>query len=313
MSRIEATFVIPIIQKAYIKDMLKTLYEFTPINFRTVIVDNTRNGLYSDSELWREVKPMIDLYLIGNRNFCFAKSMNEGIIHGLHWGSKYVVACNDDIFFINKKWWSGILAQFETYSEMMAVNPASVLEPGFGYGLNRDGTWVTGNKCPGWGVQVGGDIWPKKLDGKPLTFEEAKTDEGYEFLLEHRGGGHIEGFAGWCVVGKREMWENVGLYDERFTNGAEDYDLVHRIYLAGGRASATMRSFAHHLWGKSKDILGSSNEPMETRRKPFQDTNALYEHHPDGANSPIFPPRENEKYGNKRRRKSSGIFIDDPR
>ncbi len=313
MSQIEATFVIPIIQKTYIKEMLKTLYEFTPINFRTVVVDNTKKGLYSDPDLWREIKPLIDLYLIGNRNFCFAKSMNEGLIHALHWGSKYAVACNDDIIFVSSKWWFGILEQFKRYPEMLAVCPASVIEAGFGYGLNRDGTWVPGNKCPDWGVQIGGDIWPKKPDGTALTYEEVKTEEGYNFLLQHRGGGHIEGFAGWCVVGKREMWEKVGLYDERFTNGAEDYDLVHRIYLAGGRASATMRSFAHHLWGKSKDVLYTSDEPMETGRKSFQDTNALYIHSPDGVNSPIFPPRENELYRNKRKRKSFGIFVDDPR
>ena len=199
---------------------------------------------------------------------------------------------------------------------MGAVNPGSLIEAGWGYGLNPDGTWVPGNSCPNWGVAVGGDIWPKKPDGTALTLEEAQTEEGYEFLLKHRGGGHIEGFAGWCVVGKREMWENVGLYDERFMpGGGDDYSLVHRIYLAGGRASATMRAFAHHLWGKSKDVVNTSNEPMETKRGTFQNTDALFEFSPDGVNSPIFPPRDepNKPFGNKRKLKVEGYFIDDPR
>ncbi len=310
---IEATFVFPCIQKGYIAEALKTLYEFTPIIFRVIVVDQTRKGFYSDPELWKQIAPYTDLYLRPNRNLGFAKAMNEGIIHGLHWGSKFVVACNDDVEFIDKRWWQGILDQFERYPEMMAVNPASVIEPGWGYGLGSDGKWITGNSCPDWGVQVGADIYPKKSDGTPITYEMARTRKGYDMLLAHRQG-HIEGFAGWCVIGKREMWENVGLYDERFVpGGGEDYDICHRIYIAGGRASATLTSFVWHWWGKSKAIVHTSDEPLATNRAPFQNTNALFEHSPDGANSPIFPPRDEELHGNKRKRKDSGVFADDIR
>jgi GT2 family glycosyltransferase len=223
------------------------------------------------------------------------------------------VAANDDILCINKKWWPGILEQFERYPEMMAVCPASVMEPGWGYGLNEDG-WVPGNSCPDWGVAVGANIWPKKLDGTAMTKEESMTEEGYDFLLEHRKG-HIEGFAGWFVVGKREMWENVGLYDERFVpGGAEDYQICHRIYLAGGRASATLGSFVWHEWTKSRRAMMEHPENfLQTNRHAFQDCNALFEHSPDGVNSPIFPPRDNELHGNKRKLRSNGIFIDDIR
>jgi len=308
MARIEATFVFPCIQHNYIATALETLYKFTPINFRVIVIDQTKIGFFSDPELWKKINPLIDLYLRPSRNWGFAKAMNEGILHGIRWGSKYVVATNDDCEWISDKWWQGILDQFEAYPEMEAVNPASVIEPGWGYGLG-----VPGNTLPDWGVAVGEDIWPKKLDGTALTYEESKTEEGYQFLLNHRQG-HIEGFAGWCVVGKKEMWERVGLYDERLVpGGGDDYELVHRIYLAGGRASATMRSFVFHFWGKSKAIVNESPEPMETKRRTFQDTNALFKFSKDGANSPIFPPRENEPLGNKRKLKSAGIFVDDPR
>ena len=143
--------------------------------------------------------------------------------------------------------------------------------------------------------------------------EEARTKEGYDKLLAHRQG-HIEGFAGWFVVGKNEMWTKVGLYDERFgPGGGEDYDYVHRIYCAGGRASATMRSFVWHHWSKSRQSVGTRNDFIPYSRKTFQDTNALFKFSKDGANSPIFPPRDNEPLGNKRKRKSAGIFVDDPR
>lgn len=307
---IEATFVFPCIQKGYIAAALKTLYEFTPIEFRVIVVDQTKLGFFSDPELWKEIAPRIDLYLRPNRNLGFAKAMNEGIIHGLHWGSKFVVACNDDVEFIDKRWWQGILDQFEAYPEMMAVNPASIIEPGWGYGIESSNF-----QCPDWGIAVGADIYPKKADGTPLLYEEARTEAGYSALLAHRQG-HIEGFAGWCVIGKREMWENVGLYDERFMpGGGEDYDLCHRVYIAKGRASATMRSFVWHWWGKSKGIVHTSDEPLPTNRGTFQHTDDLFEFNEKGANSPIFPPREepDKPFGNKRLRKNPGIFYDDIR
>ena len=311
MARIELTLIfIPIIPE-YIETALKTLYEKAPsgLNFRVIVVDQTRDGIYN------LVKDYADLIIRNPRriNLGFAKANNEGILHALHWGSKYIAAVNDDIVFLDPRWYSGILSQFETYSEMLAVCPASPIEPGWGYGLGSDGKWITGNSCPDWGVVVGENIYPKDHDGKPIMIEEARTEEGYDKLLAHRQG-HIEGFAGWFVVGKNEMWTKVGLYDERFgPGGGEDYDYVHRIYCAGGRASATMRSFVWHHWSKSRESVGTRNDFIPYSRKTFQDTNALFKFSKKGANSPIFPPRENEPLGNKRKRKSVGIFIDDPR
>jgi glycosyltransferase involved in cell wall biosynthesis len=312
MARIEATFVFPVIQKGFIFAALQTLIEQTPIELRTIVVDQTKAGLFDDKELWEKVSPLVDLYLRPPRNLGFAKGMNEGIIHGLHWGSKYVVACNDDVEFIDPRWWPGLLEQFQAFPEMMAVNPASVIEPGWGYGIG-----VPGHECPEWGVVVDGkNICVKGKDGKPITVEKARTKEGYSELLELRKG-HIEGFAGWCVVFPRETLETVGLYDERFCpGGGEDYDICHRIYEAGGRASATLRSFVWHWWGKSKDIVHTGSEPLPTNRKVFQHTDDLFEHSPDGANSPIFPERHGEPdkpFDNKRKRKSKGVFIDDIR
>lgn len=299
---IKAVFVfIPVI-KTYIKACLESLYENTPIEFRVIVVDQTVDGIYD------EVKDLTDLYLRPKRkNLGFSKANNEGIIHALHWGSEYIIPCNDDVIFLDKRWWQGILDQFEQYPKMMAVNPASIIEPGWGYGIENPETF----KCPDWGIVVGKNIHPKKPDGTAFTFEEALTKEGYDWLLTYKQG-HIEGFAGWCVVGKREMWENIGLYDEKFYfGGAEDYDMNHRIYLAGGRCSATMRSWVWHYWSKSKEAKKEELPPLS--RPVFQNVNGLYEHSPDGATSPIYPPRDHEPFGNKRIRKSLGVFIDDIR
>ena len=300
---------IPVIPE-FIENALKTLYEKVPsgLNFRVIVVDQTKDGIYG------LVKPYADLIIRNpNRiNMGFSKANNEGIIHAMHWGSKYIAACNDDIEFIDSRWWQGIIDQFQAFPEMMAICPASVIEPGWGWGLNENG-WVPGNSCPDWGVAVGKNIYIKGSDGQALTLEKVRTKEGYDDLLRQRQG-HIEGFAGWFVVFKRETLEKVGLYDERFgPGGGEDYDYVHRIYCAGGRASATMRSFVWHYWSVSREGAHTRGDIVPFGRKTFADTNSLFIHAPNGANSPIFPPRDNEKYGNKRKRINPGIFIDDIR
>ncbi len=308
-SNIDCTFVFNPIIPEYIRPALESLYKFTPINFRVVVVDQTQNGVYG------LVHDYADLIIRFPRrlNVGFAKSVNEGILHGLHWGSKYIAVCNDDILCLNEHWWQGIMDQYQTYPEMMAVCPASPIEPGWGYGLGGDGKWIPGNQCPPWGVTIEENIYPKAPDGSPITLEIAQTQKGYDMLLAHRQG-HIEGFAGWFVIFKRETLEKVGPYDERFgPGGAEDYNLVHRIYLAGGRASATMRSFVWHFWSSSKKAVGTRTDIVPYTKPAFQNCDALFDRSPDGVNSPIYPPRDNELFGNKRKLKQEGFFVEDPR
>jgi len=308
-SNIECTFIFVPIIPDFIEEALKTLHQYTKINFRVIVVDQTKDGVYG------KVAPYVDLVVRApNRiNLGFSKSNNEGILHALYWKSKYIAVCNDDIIFLDPRWWSGLMEQFKAYPEMMAVCPASPIEPGWGYGMNSDGTWIPGNSCPSWGVPIGENIYPKDPEGNPITLEVARTQKGYDMLLAHRQG-HIEGFAGWFVVFKRETLETVGLYDERFgPGGAEDYNYVHRIYLAGGRASATMRSFIWHHWSSTRKAVGTRNDIVPYSKKAFQDCDALFEYSPDGANSPIYPPRDNQLFGNKRKLKSPEIYVEDIR
>src|SRR3990172_5712832 len=102
MSRIEVTFVFNPVLTQFIRPALESLYKFTPINFRVVVVDQTKDGVYG------LVHDLADLIIRNPKrlNLGFAKSMNEGIIHGLQWGSKYVAACNDDTLAIDPRWWS---------------------------------------------------------------------------------------------------------------------------------------------------------------------------------------------------------------
>src|SRR3990172_11216984 len=115
MSRIEVTFVFNPVLTRFIKPALESLYKFTPINFRVVVVDQTKDGVYG------LVKDYADLIIRNPSriNMGFSKSMNEGILHGLNWGAEYIAVCNDDIICLDPRYFSGIEQQYEAYPEMM--------------------------------------------------------------------------------------------------------------------------------------------------------------------------------------------------
>lgn len=239
---IENVFVTIALRNDYIARMLETLYKYTDHDFRVVLIDMTRDGL---GDL-----PGVHLKLRPHRNLGFAKGMNEGIVHALHWGSPYITCINDDVEFINKRWWDGIIETFERPSEkeVLAVNPESIRIPMWGYGM-QDGEYV-----------------------EVLDYKEKFTQDDYDFLLKgdfaylekkydwlpdafpRSYTGVCDGIAAWGPVCKRKLFTEIGLWDERFyPGGAEDYDMMGRIYSKGYRALSTRSSWVWHWWGKSRD------------------------------------------------------------
>jgi GT2 family glycosyltransferase len=240
---IENVFVFNPIRSDFIEKAIETLYKYTDMsNMKVVIVDQTMSGLPDIQGVHMKLRP--------NRNLGFAKSMNEGIIHGLHWRSKFVTCMNDDVEFINKRWWGGIIDTFniKSQNEILAVNPESVKIPLWGYG-----------RPPNEYIEV-------------IDYKENFTDEDYDYLLKGdfsalkekypdipasfplNYSGVCDGVAAWGTVFKRKHFDVIGLWDERFyPGGAEDYDMMGRMYSKGFRAVSARNSWVWHHWGKSKD------------------------------------------------------------
>jgi len=259
---INVTFVINPVRPNFINKCLETLYKYTDMtDKRVVVVDQTLNGLPDDKRIHLKVRP--------HRNLGFSKSMNEGIVHGIRWNSTHIVCMNDDIEFINKKWWDGIIETFNQDERIMAVNPMSPREPGWGYGTDH-GKYI--------------DI---------LEYKQEFTDEEYQFLLNGdfteirekyinmpgflteeqkanwetgngfppKKGGVIDGIATWCTVFKKEFFEKFGMFEERYyPGGGEDYDMDARCYREGCRMVGTTRSWVWHHWGSSKDFQQEVND-----------------------------------------------------
>lgn len=286
---VEATFIIPIIQKNFIKRCLETLKKYTPIEYRVIVIDN--NNL---DEAEKECKGLYHLWISSYRNLGFSKSMNLGTILSQ---SPYIVMLNDDVEFINKRWWQGVLDTFAMDEKIIAVNPMSPREGAWGYGYRSDNkdTW----KPPdGYTKDTETSITPV-INGQPFVYKEEYTEQDYTDLLNNHPrwikNSVCDALAMTCTVWKREGLKEIGLLDERFYPGSgEDYDMMGRVYSCGWphyqdtcdpskhhRAVATTRSWIWHWWGMSKDEI-SAKDPTNKLFASRPRWNNLDELWPDG-------------------------------
>lgn len=264
---IENTFVIPVLRSDYVGKCIETLYKYTShINFKVIVIDQTTSGLPDIKGVHLKLRP--------HRNLGFSKACNEGIIHALHWKSEYITCWNDDVECIHKDWWQGILDTFKmnTENEILAVNPESVRIPLWGYG--QDGKYA---EIINYKDEFTDADYKLLLDGHFDHLKEEYADLPKTFPLEYHG--VCDAFAAFAPVFKRKHFELIGLWDERFyPGGAEDYDMMTRIYSKGYRAVSTRGSWVWHHWGKSKDNEGKAQEmsmPIEDKYR-WADTTYLY-------------------------------------
>jgi GT2 family glycosyltransferase len=88
-------------------------------------------------------------------------------------------------------------------------------------------------------------------------------------LKKQFDGAVIDGFPAWLVVFRRKEWMELGMFDERFNAGGEDYDALARSYQAGYRMLASSYSWVFHHWGQSKDEPDGLNWALPRAREPW--------------------------------------------
>jgi len=282
------TYIINPIRPDYIERCLETLYKHTDMtNCKVIVVDQTMDGLKLDMD-------KVHLVLRPHRNLGFSKSMNEGIIHGLRWESEYITCMNDDIEFIDLRWWDGIIETFAQDPKIMAVNPMSPREPGWGYGLPH-GKYLD---LLDYQESYDHDQYNWLLEG---DFSHIKKEKGFPASFPDKKNGVIDAIATWCTVFKRESFYKFGMWEERFyPGGAEDYDMNARVYREGYRMVGTTKSWVWHWWGSSKDTAehkGKSLPIMEELR--WADTTSLWP--PEKNNGQSYDPwgKWTDENGNK--------------
>lgn len=255
--------------------MLVTLWEHTEPGAHKVIIINQ-----TGEPLPEFISANVDVVVTPKRNLGFAKAMNTGIRMAT---TPYVTYANDDIVFLDKRWWDGIKDTFAKTEQMLAVNPLSPKEPGWGYGSNT----------PDWGERDGDFIYPGG------TGWRKPEDVDYDWLMTKYKKGWIEGLAGWCVTLKMDRLQAFLdsetnnpyrlVFDERFYPGSgEDYDLCHRIYGKGYKAVATCSSWVWHHWGKSQAFVQLKPGIVDDKRRWNKLQELYVDNEEHGWKSPIY-------------------------
>jgi GT2 family glycosyltransferase len=290
MSKVN-TFVIPIIRSDFIAPMLESLWKYTEPNFNVIVIDQTGT---LDAYNSLKDKNMAHLWIHVYRNLGFSKAMNQGIVLSQ---TPYITLANDDLLFINKKWWPGIIDTFKQFDNIIAVNPNSPKEGAWGYGLRADNkdTWIPPKNY----LRDPNDensIIPVMPDGTAFTYEQAITEKGYNWLLDGHPGWKkdtlCDAIAMWCTTFSREGLQEIGLMEERFyPGGGEDYDMNCRAYSCGWptrreecdpkfhkRMVGTTKSWVWHQWGKSRNMFASNpKDKLFLSRPRWNDNDELWE------------------------------------
>lgn len=242
------TFIIPIIRTDLIERCLETIERYTPPNYYVIIIDQSPKGL--DPNIRDKFKnvmiirtPRTLIHTKGNLGFAKATNLGVALVE-----TPYMTFCNDDVEFINRKWWQGIEETFEMVDSStperpcMMVNPASI-------------------KLPDWSVGK-----PAGEDHYILPYKKKYSEEDWDNLIneshyvnEHltiQPGSVIDGVTMYCSVFRTQMFLETGMLNERFfPGGGEDYDYNARANMKGYRCVGTTKSWVFHHWSTSLGTL----------------------------------------------------------
>lgn len=239
------TFVIPFVAGDLIYKCLETLYKYTPNNFYVYIVDQSIEGL--DATALRNQYP--NLMVIRTPKSDVHHSGNLGHSHATNIGvqltqTPYITMLNDDVEFVHKDWWQGVLDTFDKVARATPTRPALLVN-------------VASIKLPDWSVGK-----PKGEDHYIIEYKDEYTDEDWRHLVddehyvnEHltiKPGSVIDGINLYCSVVDTEKLLEVGLLDEYWYPGlANDYDLCARASMFGYRCVSSTLSWVFHHWSKT--------------------------------------------------------------
>lgn len=169
------TFVIPYIAGDLLYRCLETLYKHTEPNFYVIVVDQSLGGLdpnlrdkFPNLMVIRTAKS--DLHFTGNLGHSQATNLGVTLAQ-----TPYVTFLNDDVEFVNRKWWQGVLDTFDKVAEATPTRPALLVN-------------VASIKLPDWSVGR-----PKGDDHYILPYKEDYTEEDWESLVndEHYVNEHL--------------------------------------------------------------------------------------------------------------------------
>jgi GT2 family glycosyltransferase len=227
----DLTLVIPVHNGlALTQQCVETIRRYTTIPYRILLVDN---GSTDGTAEWADADNVECLSLGANRGF--AAGCNAGVRATL---GRYAVILNNDTV-LSPGWAEGLLKHLEADPTVGLVGPST------NYAAS----------CQQ--IEAG-------YSGLDQYLQFAKR-----VAREHAGEGmEVDRLVGVCLLARRRLFEEVGLFDERFGLGNyEDDDFCLRVRLAGYRLLWAKDVFIHHVGSQTFAALPTSYQGLLERNR----------------------------------------------
>lgn len=209
-----------------------------PLEWRVVVVDN---GSTDGTLAIARDRPRVEV-LAQQRNLGFAEGSNVGMRAALAWGADVVALVNDDAE-VDPGWIAPLLDEL-TDATVGAVQPKLLVHGSHPPVVNSLGVWLD-----------------REGSGRDIGFGE--LDEASP--VQPRS---IELFTGGAVALRRELLDDVGLFDPLLFLYYEDVDLALRGARRGWRYRCAPASVVRHR-------VGASTAKAPARRAFYQERNRL--------------------------------------
>ena len=207
-------------QLDYTRSCLASIQRTVSLPFELIVVDN---GSTDGTVDWLRQQAELDsrIRLVENReNRGFSAGNNQGV--QLTRG-RYILLINNDLVFYSQ-WLEGMLELFERYPDAGIVGPMT--DHASGLQVVAEAASLTAEELP-----VFAERFRERWRGRVIRCRRV---------------------VGFCMLFRRELFEQIGLLDESFGSGNyEDDDYCLRAELAGYRNLLAGDVFVHHAGGAS--------------------------------------------------------------
>jgi len=213
-------------------ECLRSLARMSYRSYRVLIVDNGSSD--GTAEAIRREFPRIEV-LRSEMNLGFSGGFNAGLRHALEDGAEYLLVLNNDTVVA-----PNLLDELMAHS---AASDVGMLAPKIYYSNDPGRIWSVGGRRSWWNYEM-------------IDTGNGQHDRGqWEQVLER------DYLVGCAILLKRELLEQVGLFDERFSPiYYEDVDLCLRARSAGFRLLLVPSA---KLWHKVASSGGGVGSPRE--------------------------------------------------
>lgn len=209
-----------------LKDCLESLNKLDYKNFEILLIDNASTDGSVDDLKYSNLKIKV---IKNSENVGFAPANNQGIKLAK---GKYVLLLNNDTK-VKKDLLDVLVSKMETDESIGAVQPKIFLMDKEGY-LDNAGSFITKiGFLHHWGFN--------KADSKEFDNEK-----------------EIFSAKGACMLIRKSVIDNVGLFDKDYVSYFEESDFCHRIWLSGKKVIYYPKTYIYHKLGftiKRQNVL----------------------------------------------------------